>query len=902
MPRSLNLRITLISLAALLGSALFVSGVRAVDDTGEAIEVPVENLVRRNSCVACHRAESSLAERFAPIPAPNLHTIGKRLSPEYLRSFLADPTAHRVGATMPNLLAPFPPEERAEMIEDLVHYLGTRGGLFDRTPRAARPHEVGLGAELFETIGCAVCHDGGEPWRKQLGEKTNLAHIEEVLRTPERLFPSGAMPSLRLTDDEVRHLSLYLLEEQSRSPAGDPLILEVAGLREFYYEEDFDNCGPSLEDAIPVRVGVSERVRLPSGHREDHFAVALEGEIEIPTSGEWLFSLFSDDGSRLWIDGVEIIDHDGLHAPALKSGRVELSAGWHRIRVTMFESGGGQELSLEWRGPGMVLSELIPPSAFRVRSAAYQPRGEKLAVDRDRRARGQAHYIHLGCAACHDRGMAPEGAPRFEALPAEPSGCLDPAPTAGSRAPRFPFTDREIEALLALLERREEFTEPVSGERSVALTLERLGCDHCHAREGTGGPTEQNRRLFTGTAELGEEGRIPPDLTGVGAKLQLEWLESVIGEGASVRPYMSTRMPSYASADARDLAARLHQVDGGFDGGEPHFSDAAVTVGRTLTGSEGMRCIDCHDFAGHPSLGEPAVDLATVGERLQPRWYREYMLDPQSKRPGTRMPAFWAPGLDLFPDLLEGATEAQIDATWSYLSLGETAPLPAGLVVDRRAYDLIPVDEPVLFGAFFEGLSARVVCCGYPERISIAYDVENSRLAKVWRGRFMNARGTWEGRAGKLETPEGSDPLDFPPGDAISKVDEETGRWRNIRGRNVGWRHRAIVRDENRRPIFRRVHREWGVTVEESVTPQYSADGSSFVRTVKIVGGDGSLIFRAWMGDDLVRTEDGFEVPRGPKIRIRGGEGALRRVVGYATQLRVPVPAGGATIEVEVQW
>ena len=42
--------------------------------------------------------------------------------------------------------------------------------------------------------------------------------------------------------------------------------------------------------------------------------------------------------------------------------------------------------------------------------------------------------------------------------------------------------------------------------------------------------------------------------------------------------------------------------------------------------------------------------------------------------------------------------------------------------------------------------------------------------------------------------------------------------------------------------------------------------------------------------------------PRGPKIRVRGGEGVLRRVVGYATQLRVPIPAGGATIEVEVEW
>ncbi len=873
----------------------------AIGDRDDTIPVEVENAVRANGCLACHRAEGIIAERLAPVPARSLHAIGKRLAPEYLRQFLSASHEDRIGVTMPDLFGGFPPAERTEVIEDLVHYLGTRGGLFDLTPIAASPHEVDVGRELFETIGCKVCHDGGNDWRAQLAQKTNFRYVGEILRHPERAIPSGHMPSMGLTEDEARSISLFLLEDQSRDAAGQSLVLEVAGLRESYFEGAFPDCGPALEDATPVRVGVGERVGLPEGHREDYFAVALDGEIHIPASGRWEFTLFSDDGSRLWIDEKEIVNHDGLHGPTIKIGAVELAEGWHRVRVTMFEHGGGQELKLHWSGPGTSLEE-VPGSAFRVRTSAYQPPGEKLAVNRDRRARGQSHYIQLGCAACHDRGMAPDGARSFATLPAEPAGCLDPSPSGGSRAPRFPMSDVEIGGILALLERRAEFEVLPTEERAVNLVFDRLGCDGCHARDGVGGPTDQTQHLFTGTAELGDEGRLPPDLTGIGAKLKLSWLERVLLEGASVRPYMTTRMPIYAQNHIEGLAKRLHRVDGGNDHDVPPFSDEAVAAGRFLAGGEGFRCIDCHDFAGHRSLGEPAIDLATVGERLQPGWYREYMLDPQSMRPGTRMPAFWTPGLDLFPDLLGGNGGAQIDATWSYLALGESAPLPSGLVVDRRTYDLIPVDEPILFGAFFEGLSGRVVCCGYPERISIAYDVEHTRLAKVWRGRFMNARGTWEGRAGQLETPEGSAAIDFPAGDAIAKIRRESEKWPKGTSRENGWRQRAIDRDSERRPVFRREHAEWGVTVEESITPRYSAEGSSIVRTVKVTGGDGSLMFRAWIDPELVRTDDGFEVPHGPKIRIQGGEAGLHLVFGFPTELRVAIPAGGATIEVEVQW
>ena len=365
---------------------------------------------------------------------------------------------------------------------------------------------------------------------------------------------------------------------------------------------------------------------------------------------------------------------------------------------------------------------------------------------------------------------------------------------------------------------------------------------------------------------------------------------------------MVTRMPTYTDAAIGDLVSHFRTVDraGRSEAKEPEFTPEVVQIGRQLTGGEGFRCIDCHDFAGYPSLGEPAVDLANSAERLEPDWYHEYMRDPQSKRPGTRMPSFWAEGLDLFPDLLDGSATQQIDATWSYLSLGETAPLPVGLVVDRRQYDLVPVDEPILFGAFFRGLSARVICCGYPERVSIAYDVENASLAKAWRGEFMNARGTWEGRAGQLETPEGSDPIEFPLGPAIASLNDPRDPWPQLKSRLLGWRHRAVIRDADRRPIFRRENKALNVVVDEWVTPRYFGDRASLVRHVRVTGGDGSLVFLAHSGG--FEEVDGEYRMNTVRMRVRGAPVVTKSIFGRPMQVRVPIPAGGATIEIEVEW
>lgn len=45
----------------------------------------------------------------------------------------------------------------------------------------------------------------------------------------------------------------------------------------------------------------------------EDFVFDLEGTINVPATGNWTFFTSSDDGSRLYIDGNEVVNNDGLH-------------------------------------------------------------------------------------------------------------------------------------------------------------------------------------------------------------------------------------------------------------------------------------------------------------------------------------------------------------------------------------------------------------------------------------------------------------------------------------------------------------------------------------------------------------------------------------------------------------
>lgn len=71
--------------------------------------------------------------------------------------------------------------------------------------------------------------------------------------------------------------------------------------------------------------------------RYEWFAIAYTGKFWIETPGEYGFRLLSDDGSKLRIDGKQVIDNDGVHPPQSVTASATLTRGIHEIGVEYFQ-------------------------------------------------------------------------------------------------------------------------------------------------------------------------------------------------------------------------------------------------------------------------------------------------------------------------------------------------------------------------------------------------------------------------------------------------------------------------------------------------------------------------------------------------------------------------------------
>ncbi|HOV33890.1 MAG TPA: PA14 domain-containing protein, partial [Candidatus Hydrogenedens sp.] len=94
----------------------------------------------------------------------------------------------------------------------------------------------------------------------------------------------------------------------------------------------------------------------------DYFAVKWRGNIYIPTAGNWTFYTYTDDGVRLYIDGVLRINQWG-GIGEYSTGPLSLNVGPHSFEMQYYEGGGGALASLSFEGPG-VSKQVIPNSYF----------------------------------------------------------------------------------------------------------------------------------------------------------------------------------------------------------------------------------------------------------------------------------------------------------------------------------------------------------------------------------------------------------------------------------------------------------------------------------------------------------------------------------------------------------
>ena len=499
---------------------------------------------------------------------------------------------------------------------------------------------------------------------------------------------------------------------------------------------------------------------------------------------------------------------------------------------------------------------------------------------RPKSADGRQLFSEMGCAACHEmtaketRLTSELHAKSLAELNDRPThGCLAEHPPPG--APDFGFTEEQREALrqaiVALVPGPREQT---SWQNPIEFKLRALNCLACHVRDGKGGPKGGRAAYFEAADErdLGDEGRFPPALTGVGRKLTLSAMNRSLRGEDRTRPYLATRMPDYGAERTRALAKLFEQADLS-DDIEPVERRGRNRYGRQLIGQSGLGCVGCHDLQGYRSPGIGAIDLAHSPKRLRVEWFRDFLIDPSHLLPGTRMPSFWPGGKAVNQEILGGNTARQIDSLWVYLMEIDQTRLPEGME-DQEAFELKPRERPIVFRTFMTGVGMHAVAVGFPTGIHAAFDSQQIRWARAWRGAFLNAESTWDDRFTPLTPTLSDDLLTLPPGPPLAILGDRDSPWPLATGVPAGYRFGGFRLDSSGVPTF--LYEFAGLRIEDRIVP--AEGGRSLRREVRLRGSVQRLWFRAGVGERIRLREDGsYQIDGSLVVRLTGTDPYVRR-------------------------
>ena len=934
--------------ALVAGFERFFQALPTDEATPERLAAGGRLLLGELNCLSCHAAEAAVREQLLPKTAPRLTDVAGRLKLEAIRELLLSPHAAKPGTTMPDLLAGLPEAERRETVDALVHFLAGTGSVTETAPS---PAAVKQGDELFHSLGCVACHaprkappaaivdptidpeDAAELAAEQrakgpqtatyiplgnVAKKYTLASLTQFLRDPRASRPSARMPHFQLKDDEARALASYFFAGIKVAPNLKYTVYHVGGLSKL----------PDFAEMKPAAEGETAGFDLTVAGRTNDFAVRFTGWLHLPKDGDYRFWLGSDDGSRLIVDGKTIVDVDGVHPHQTHDGVARLTAGPHEVVVEYFQGGGEWTVELEVSGPSLPrqpASGLVSLS----RDGLSKPMegGTAFVRDEEKARRGATLFAEVGCAACHELKQGDQriaslrkAIPLAELRPGEQgrAGCL--ATESGAALPRYSLTERQRVALVAAV------TRPVSEAGTPADRIDHemltFNCYACHERGGKGGVEQVRNGFFESTIkEIGDEGRLPPSLTGVGDKLRREYFDEVFNNGPKDRPYVKARMPRFGAHNLPGLADALTAADARSDANLASTDESENKLrahGRTLMGDKGLSCIKCHPFNQLVEPGIQAINLNAMHKRLREDWFYRYMLDPPAYRPGTRMPAFYPNGKSVLDSVLGGSTPAQLRAMWVWLKDGSNAAIPSGLV--KNPIVLKPEKEPIIYRNFIEGLSPRGIAVGYPEQVNIGFDADRMALGLIWQGAFIDASKHWNDRGPGFQVPLGDNPLELERGVLLARLDSLANPWPKQSAEELGWTFRGYRLDAQRRPTF--LYRLPGVAVSDQPIPIAAGDGQPprLKRVITLRPEAGAAVqksppyyFRLERDAGLeavgpggeptwrFRTKDGLTLtiqpPAGSEPFLRDSEGEKELLVPVD-----PLIDGGAKVVVEYQW
>jgi len=222
-------------------------------------------------------------------------------------------------------------------------------------------------AFLGMTMGCARCHDHkGDPFtQKEYFSFLSFFHgIRPIVRGGENLVMAMSEEEKRIhdeavakKDDEERDMARVLRELEAEfwdrytkreGAVGDVASMEPVNFR--FYRETWDKL-PNFDMYLHEDEG-----RLADGFfdispatRNDSFGFVFTSNLRVPSGGDYLFQLDTDDGSRILVEDKEVVRYDGIHGlGTVKEAVTTLKAGLSPIELEFFQGSGGRGLKAWW--------------------------------------------------------------------------------------------------------------------------------------------------------------------------------------------------------------------------------------------------------------------------------------------------------------------------------------------------------------------------------------------------------------------------------------------------------------------------------------------------------------------------------------------------------------------------
>ena len=482
--------------------------------------------------------------------------------------------------------------------------------------------QLNQGRYLLSRYGCVHCHtvklpDGkimkatdDPPSLAHIADKTTREWIYAWLKDPQAYATTATMPNFKLSDDDARDISAFLIAN-STSVSSDAITLSAKASTDptagaSLYGESFCASCHAVQNAAGNLVGGNVGPELT--------------RVGNKVKPEWL---------QAWLRNPRVYDAE--------------------TAMPHYRFNDAQVATLS----GFLLAKADSDLLANVHLEAPTP---------DQISHGKRLVSDYGCASCHEITSIkkPENfAPDLSRIGSKPvtqllflPGMQHTLPDyiatkikqprsfgQNLKMPQYTFTPAQIDslttALLAFNDRSftlpPSLTVPAKPESDyqpagkAGKLMADLACFSCHRINGHGGD-------------------MAPDLTWEGSSVQRQWLVDFLKNPNTLRPALIRRMPRFNLTDAEaneltDYIMTVYQSPAIDRDSMPlsGYPQGEVELGRQLFYGK-YACQGCHIVDTRVDKGYIGPTLTHVGSRLTAAWIFQWMKNPQALRPGTLEP------------------------------------------------------------------------------------------------------------------------------------------------------------------------------------------------------------------------------------------------------------------------